>query len=86
MTWQTPKVDWQPGDVVSDGDLNRIEGNLGMCGPAVVQDPGDLLVASGPQALQRLAVGAAGHVLTVVDGMPAWAPIVPDEYLTMWGM
>jgi hypothetical protein len=28
MEWQTPKTDWQAGDVPTRGDFNRIEGNI----------------------------------------------------------
>ncbi len=28
MAWQTPKTNWQPADVVSADDFNRIEGNI----------------------------------------------------------
>lgn len=85
MSWQTPKTNWQLGDVVGDGDLNRIEGNLAECGPAIVAAAGDLLVASGPNALQRLPIGSDGQVLVVSGGMPAWGNIAADEHLAMWG-
>jgi hypothetical protein len=85
MSWQTPKTDWATGDIVGDGDLNRIEGNLAETGPAKVAAAGDLVVATGPNALQRLPVGASGQVLVVSGGMPAWGTVVSDEYLAMWG-
>jgi hypothetical protein len=85
MSWQTPKTDWQTGDIVGDGDLNRIEGNLAETGPAKVQAAGALIVATGPNALQRLPVGTNGQVLVVSGGMPAWGNVAPDEYLVMWG-
>ena len=28
MTWQTPKTNWQAGDIPGAGDFNRIEGNI----------------------------------------------------------
>lgn len=28
MAWQNPKTNWNPGDGIMAGDLNRIEGNL----------------------------------------------------------
>jgi len=28
MAWKTPKLDWNPGDGIMAGDLNRIEGNI----------------------------------------------------------
>lgn len=34
---------------------------------------GDLIVGGTAGAPERLAIGTAGHVLTVVDGAPAWA-------------
>jgi hypothetical protein len=86
MSWQTPKMDWAPGDIVGDADLNRIEGNLAETGPAKVTAAGDLLIGAGPNALQRLAIGTSGQVLIVSGGMPTWGDIVPDEYLAMWGM
>ena len=85
MSWQAPKTDWQTGDIVGDADLNRIEGNLAETGPAKVQAAGDLVVASGPNALQRLPAGLDGQVLVVSGGMPAWGQLVPDEHLAMWG-
>jgi hypothetical protein len=85
MSWQAPKTDWQTGDVVGDGDLNRIEGNLAETGPAKVTAAGDLVVAAGPNALQRLPVGADGQVLVVSGGTPAWGSVTSDEYLVMWG-
>ncbi|HWD97373.1 MAG TPA: hypothetical protein VG246_13210 [Acidimicrobiales bacterium] len=36
---------------------------------------GDLLYASGANALARLGIGSTGKVLTVVGGLPAWAAI-----------
>jgi hypothetical protein len=86
MSWQTPKTDWMPGDVVGDADLNRIEGNLAMCGPAVVEAAGDLLVGAGPHQLARLPVGAEGQVLAVQSGAPAWVYLAADDYLAMWGL
>lgn len=86
MTWQTPKTDWANGDIVSDADLNRIEGNLAETGPARVTAAGDLIVAAGPNSLQRLPVGGAGQVLIVQAGAPAWGDIMPDEHLAMWGL
>lgn len=85
MSWQTPKTDWQNGDVVGDADLNRIEGNLAECGPAKVQAAGDLIVGAGPNQLQRLPIGSGGQVLIVQGGMPAWGSVVADEHLAMWG-
>ncbi|GIW15693.1 MAG: hypothetical protein KatS3mg063_1546 [Tepidiforma sp.] len=85
MSWQSPKTNWQNGDIVSDADLNRIEGNLAECGPAKVQAAGDLLVAAGANSLQRLAVGADGQVLVVSGGMPTWGSLASDEHLVMWG-
>lgn len=85
MAWTTPKTDWANGDVVGDGDLNRIEGNLAETGPAKVAAAGDLVVGAGPNSLQRLPVGSAGQVLVVSGGMPAWGSIVSDEHLVMWG-
>lgn len=85
MSWQQPKTNWQDGDVVGDADLNRIEGNLAECGPATVQAAGDLVVAAGPNSLQRLPIGSDGQVLVVQSGMPAWGSLVADEHLAMWG-
>jgi hypothetical protein len=86
MSWQTPKTDWQTGDIVGDADLNRIEGNLAETGSAKVQAAGDLIVGAGPNALQRLPIGAGGQLLVVSGGMPAWGDIMPDEHLAMWGI
>lgn len=85
MSWQSPKTNWQNGDIVSDADLNRIEGNLAECGPAKVTAAGDLVVAAGPNSLQRLPIGSAGQVLVVQAGMPAWGDVATDEHLAMWG-
>lgn len=87
MPWQTPKTNWQAGDVVGDSDLNRIESNLARTGPAVVQAAGDILVATGANALGRLPIGQNGQVLQVSGGAVVWGPPPePDEYLLVWSL
>lgn len=85
MTWLTPKTNWQAGDVIGDGDLNRIEADLAETAPAKVQAAGDLVVGAGANALQRLPAGSEGAVLVVSGGLPAWGSVSPDEFLAMWG-
>lgn len=84
---------WTSPEPLTAADLNRIEETLAASETAVVQAAGDLVVAAGPGALQRLPVGSGGQRLVVVGGMPQWATlyvpadedlIVPDwDYLSL---
>lgn len=82
---------WRSPTNVTAADLNRIEGAIGATEAGVVQAAGDLVVASGPGALQRLAVGTNGQALHVAGSMPAWGPLPPvdateDLALPAWGV
>jgi hypothetical protein len=50
--------------------LNPLYGGTGIASYAT----GDLLYASSPTVLSKLAAGTNGYVLTTVSGVPTWAP------------
>lgn len=50
---------------------------------AALTAKGDLITSSAAATLSILAIGSAGHVLTVADGAPSWAaPGTPGAHAT----
>jgi len=73
MAWSTPRT-WVTGEVLTAALLNtELRDNLNQTGPALVTTAEDILVASGANALKRLAVGSNTQVLTVTAGVIGWA-------------
>jgi len=58
MAWSSPAT-YTTGQVVTAADLNLVRDNLLQTAPAKVTTAGDILVATGANALKRLALGAA---------------------------
>lgn len=71
MAWTSPAT-YVTGTILQASQLNLIRDNLLATGPAVVTTAGDLVVATGANALARLGIGATADVLQVVAGVPAW--------------
>lgn len=74
MAWTTP-ADKATGDVITAAIWNAslgAAGNMAETATAKVTTAGDLVYATGANALARLAIGADATVLTVSGGVPAW--------------
>jgi len=74
MPWSAPRT-WTTGELVTAAMLNALRDQLLETAPAKVTTAGDLVRATGANALERLAVGSAGQVLNVSGGLPAWATL-----------
>lgn len=71
MSWTNPKT-WLSA-VLSAADMNtHVRDNLLETAPAKVTTAGDIVYATGANALTRLGIGSAGQRLQVVSGVPAW--------------
>lgn len=67
MAWTAPRT-WVAAETVTAAMLNaHVRDNLLMTAPSLVSAAGDLVRATGPNALSRLALGAAGLPLRVND-------------------
>lgn len=71
MSWSTPRT-YTNGELVTDVMLNATRDQLLETGPAKVTTAGDLLVATGANALARLGKGADNTILGVVAGAVVW--------------
>lgn len=72
MAWSTPRT-WVAGEVPTAAIFNaHVRDNFNETGVAKSTTAGDLVYATGAQALARLAIGTAGQYLTVTGGVPAW--------------
>jgi hypothetical protein len=83
MGWTAPRT-WTTGEVVTAAILNaHVRDDLLETGPAKVTTAGDLLVATGANALKRLAKGTARQVPQVNSGATdiEWADS-PQSVLT----
>lgn len=77
MAWTAPRS-WSDGEVPTGSIMNaHTRDNELALGPAQVTTAGDLVKATGANALARLAIGTAGQRLAMVSGAPAWAS--PDD-------
>jgi hypothetical protein len=75
MAWTAP-ADKTTGDVVTAAIWNAAlgaTGNMAQTAPAKVTTAGDIVYATGANALTRLGIGSTGDVLTVSGGVPTWA-------------
>jgi len=65
MPWHNP-LTWTIGQILTAAQLNdQIRDNMQMTAPGVVVQAGDMVYATGPNALTRLPIGTAGQVPTV---------------------
>ena len=75
MAWTTPKT-WASGYVVLASDLNtHLRDNLNTTAPATVSAQGDIVIASGANALARLAKSTTSTQYlanTGTSNAPAW--------------
>lgn len=74
MAWTSPS-DKTTGDVVTAAIWNAqlgTTGNMAQTAPAKVTTAGDMVYATGANAIARLGIGSTGDVLTVSGGVPAW--------------
>lgn len=74
MAWTTP-TDKATGDVITAAIWNAslgVAGNMAETAAAKVTTAGDVVYATGANALARLGIGADATVLTVSGGLPAW--------------
>ena len=81
MAWTTPKT-WASGYVVLAADLNtHLRDNLNMTAPAVMSAQGDIVIASGANALARLAKSTTTTQYlanTGTSNAPAWNEVALD--------
>ena len=78
MAWTTPRT-YTTGEVITKAILDtHVRDNLNETAPAKVTTAGDLVQATGANALARLGIGTAGQVLQVNAGATAaaWATLL----------
>lgn len=81
MAWTAPRT-WVAGEVLTAALLNtHVRDNLLETGAAKVTTAEDILVATGANALKRLAVGTEGQALSVVSGDVAWANLITPGWV-----
>jgi|SRR3990167_1109427 len=74
MSWTTPRT-WTVGEVPTAAIFNaHVRDNESEFMAAKVTTAGDIVQATGANALARLAVGSNAYLLSVVSGAAAWAP------------
>jgi len=74
MAWSAPKT-WSSGYVVLAADMNNIRDQLNATAPATVTAQGDIVIASGANALARLAKSTTSTQYlanTGTSNAPAW--------------
>ena len=74
MAWSSPKT-WSSGYVVLAADMNNIRDQLNATAPATVSSQGDIVIASGANALTRLAKSTTSTQYlanTGTSNAPAW--------------
>src|SRR3990167_7365884 len=75
MAWSAP-FNYVPGQVLTAANLDTyLSGNMNETAVAKVTTAGDMVYATGANALARLAKGAAGTVLQMGASLPAWGNI-----------
>lgn len=73
MAWSSPRT-WVALEVLTAALLNtHLRDNLLEAAPAKVTTAGDLVYATGANALSRLAIGSVGQQLIGGASAPAWA-------------
>ena len=74
MAWSAPKT-WSSGYVVLAADMNNIRDQLNATAPATLTSQGDIVIASGANALARLAKSTTTTQYlanTGTSNAPAW--------------
>ena len=74
MAWSSPKT-WSSGYVVLAADMNNIRDQLNATAPATLTSQGDIVIASGANALARLAKSTTSTQYlanTGTSNAPAW--------------
>ena len=74
MAWSSPKT-WASGYVVLASDLNNVRDQLNATAPATLTAQGDIVIASGANALARLAKSTTTTQYlanTGTSNAPAW--------------
>ena len=77
MAWSSPKT-WSSGYVVLSADMNNIRDQLNATAPATLTAQGDMVIASGANALARLAKSTTSTQYlanTGTSNIPAWNEI-----------
>ena len=80
MAWSSPKT-WSSGYVVLAADMNNIRDQLNATAPATVSAQGDIVIASGANALARLAKSTTSTQYlanTGTSNAPAWNEVALD--------
>lgn len=82
MSWTSPRT-WVTAEVVTAAIMNQhVRDNLLQTAPAIVTTAGDLVVATGANALARLAIGATNSLASVVAGTVAWVTGIAASIIT----
>lgn len=73
MAWSTPRT-WVAGETITAAKLNTIRDNLEETVPGVVAAAGDIIYATGANAIAILPIGSASQTLKVNSGAtaPEW--------------
>jgi hypothetical protein len=80
LAWSSPKT-WASGYVVLAADLNNIRDQLNATAPATLTTQGDIVIASGANALARLAKSTTSTQYlanTGTSNAPAWNEVALD--------
>ena len=78
-SWTTPRT-WVAAEIVTAALMNtHVRDNLLETSPAVATVAGDTVHADGANSLARLAVGSAGAIYVVDNGVPSWKLVANAE-------
>ena len=78
MAWTAPRT-WVTGETVTAALMNaQIKDNFLVSGPAQVTTVGDIVYATGANALARLGLGAVGTFLRGGSVAPIWEDTLGD--------
>ena len=76
MAWTNPRT-WAVGENVTAALMNtHVRDNMLQTAPARVTTQGDIVFASGANALSRLGIAAVNKVLVGGANTPAWSDTV----------
>lgn len=75
MTTFIPVITFVPDDVIDSDKLNMyLRDNMNALFPYLAA--GDIAFATGPDELGKVSIGSENTFLSVINGIPAWAPLV----------
>src|SRR3990167_8517351 len=75
MAWSAP-FNYVPGQVLTAANLDTyLSGNMNETAVAKVTTAGDMVYATGANALARLALGASGRALRAGASAPEYTPV-----------